>query len=304
MSRSTRRQFFGAAAVSAAGAMGAPPVTTPASPLPTVKFQGKNITRLLIGANPFYGYSHFNPLLDRFMREFMTQDQRIETLKTAERAGINTWQVHYNTPTIEDWKRYRAEGGTMNVLLLADFDLIKNWKLLPEVAKLNPIGIGHHGNRTDERFRDGQMNIVHDFTKAVHDAGVPAGVSMHNPAVLAYIEEHGWDVDYYMTCLYRVSRTVEETRAEFGGEAPLGESFMERDPERMTAMVRKTKKTCFAFKVLGAGRNIGRPEALEGAFRFALTHIKPQDAIIVGMCPKFKDEVAENVALVKKICSA
>jgi hypothetical protein len=270
------------------------------APLPTVRFQDRDITRLLIGSNPFYGYSHFNPLLDKFMREWMSQDRRIEILKSAERAGINTWQVHYNDPTVEDWKRYRAEGGRMNVLLLADFDLMKNWKLLAEVARMKPIGVGHHGNRTDERFRAGQMNIVRDFTKAVHDAGLPAGVSTHNPAVVAYIEEHGWDIDYYMTCLYRVSRTVEETRAEFG-EAALGEAFMERDPERMCAMVRRTAKTCFAFKLLGAGRNISSPQSIETAFRFALTNIKPQDAVIVGMCPRFKDEVTENVSLVSRL---
>ncbi len=298
MTSTTRRHFLGAAAVSAVALH----ASEPASSLPKVRFKDHDITRLLIGSNPFYGYSHFSPLLDNFMREFMTQDRRIEILKSAERAGINTWQVHYNDPTVEDWKCYRAEGGRMNVLLLADFDLMKNWKLLPEIAKLKPIGVGHHGNRTDERFRKGQMNIVHDFTKAVHDAGMPAGVSMHNPAVLAYIEEHGWDVDYYMTCMYRVSRTPEETREEIG-EAPLGESFLEKDPERMTAMVRQTSKKCFAFKVLGAGRNITRPETIEAAFRFVLTHIKPQDAVIVGMCPKFKDEITENVALVRKICA-
>jgi hypothetical protein len=302
MTDTTRRQFLGAATLSAAAVTAAAAPTDPASPLPTVKFQGRDITRLIIGSNPFYGYSHFNPLLDRFMREFYTQDRRIEVLKSAERAGINTWQVHYNDPTIEDWKRYRAEGGRMNVLLLADFDLMKNWKLLPEVAKLKPIGVGHHGNRTDERFRAGQMDIVRDFTKAVHDAGLPAGVSMHNPAVLAYIEEHGWDLDYYQTCLYRVSRTAEEARAEFG-ESPLLETYMERDPERMTAMVRQTKKTCFVFKLLGAGRSVSRPEAVEPAFRYGLTHIKPQDPVIVGMCPKFGDQVAENVTLVKKICA-
>jgi hypothetical protein len=302
MSDSTRRQFLAASAM-ASSAMSAASTVDPAASLPTVKFQGKDITRLIIGSNPFYGYSHTNSLLDRFMREYMTQDQRIQILKSAERAGINTWQVHYNDPTIADWKRYRDEGGTMNVLLLADFELMKNWKLLPEVAKMKPIGIGHHGNRTDERFRAGQMNIVHDFVNAVHDAGVPAGVSMHNPAVLAWIEEHGWNVDYYMTCLYRVSRTADETRDEFG-EAPLGEAFMERDPERMTAAVRSTKKTCFAFKLLGAGRNTGRPERVEAAFRFALTNIKPQDAVIVGMCPRFTDEVGENAALVRKISTA
>jgi hypothetical protein len=146
------------------------------------------------------------------------------------------------------------------------------------------------------------MNLVHDFVKAVHDAGVPAGVSMHNPAVLAYIEESGWDVDYYMTCMYRVSRTRQETRAEFG-EAVLGEAFMEKDPERMCKMVRQTKKTCFAFKVMGAGRNINRPEQIESAMRYVLANIKPQDPVIVGMCPRFKDEIAENVTLVKRLAT-
>ena len=271
--------------------------------LPKVKFGKVEITRLLIGSNPLYGYSHFNPLLSKLMEEWMTPEQRVQVLLRAERAGINTWQVHYNDPTIEDFKRYRAEGGRMNWLLLADFELQKNWKLLPQVAKLGPIGIAHHGNRTDERFRAGQMNIVHDFTKAVHDAGVPAGVSCHNPAVVEYIEEHGWQIDYYMTCMYRVSRTREETRKELG-EAPLGEVYMEKDPERMCRVVRQTRKTCFAFKLLGAGRNIGRPEQVEAAVRFVLTNIKPRDAVIVGMFPKFKDEMRENAELVRRICAA
>jgi hypothetical protein len=290
----TRREFLGIAGSLAATAGAGPP------PLPKVKFGQVEITRLIIGSNPLYGYSHFNRILDNLMREWMTQDRRIEVLHRAEQCGINTWQVHYNDPTIEDLKRYRAEGGKMHWLLLADFELMKNWKLLPEVARLNPIGIAHHGNRTDERFRAGQMSIVRDFVNAVHDAGVPAGVSTHNPAVVEYIEEHGWNVDYYMTCMYRVTRTPEEARKEFG-EAPVGEIYMERDPERMCAVVRKTRKTCFAFKVLGAGRNINTPERLEAAFRFVLTNIKPQDAIIVGMFPRFKDEIRENVEIVSRI---
>lgn len=297
MNHSSRREFLAAAAVTTAA------TAQSAAVLPTVNFRGKDITRLIIGSNPFYGYGHSVPLLDRFMREYMTQDQRIAILKAAERGGINTWQVHYNDPTVEDWKRYRAEGGKMNVLLLADFDLMKNYrKLIPEVAKLGPIGIAHHGGVTDNRFRNREMNLVEDFTKAVHDGGVPAGVSTHNPAVVAYVEEKDWKIDFYMTCMYRVSRTVEETRTELGGEAPLGEVFMEKDPERMCKMVRQTKRTCFAFKLMGAGRNVSRPQAVESAFRFVLRNIKPQDPVIVGMCPKFKDEIAENAAFVSKIC--
>jgi hypothetical protein len=53
--------------------------------------------------------------------------------------------------------------------------------------------------------------------------------------------------------------------------------------------------------LLGAGRNIDSPQVLERAVRFAYANIKPGDAAIVGMCPKFKDEPKENAELVRRI---
>jgi len=87
---------------------------------------------------------------------------------------------------------------------------MKDPKLLPEVAKLGPLAIGHHGGRTDERFRNGEKDKIKDFLKAVRDAGVMVGLSTHNPAVVDTAEGEGWDVDYYQCRLYRVSRTPEE----------------------------------------------------------------------------------------------
>lgn len=303
----SRRGFLATAAASgfsaAATATDSPGIAETPIALPRVRFFDTEITRLVIGSNPLYGYSHVNVIFDKLMREWMTQEHRVETLHRAEAAGINTWQVHYNEPTMEDLKRYRAEGGKMHFLLLGDFALMKDWTLIKEVAKLKPLGIAHHGNRTDERFRAGQMNVVHDFVKAVQDAGLPGGVSTHNPAVVEFIERRGWRVDYYMTCLYHVTRSREDARKEFG-ESPLPETFMERDPERMTAMVRQTRKPCFAFKLLGAGRLINRPEMIDAAFTYALEHIKPSDAVIVGMFPKFTNEMRENAERVARICAA
>ena len=281
------------------GLAAAAPVA-PANTLPLVKFGKTDITRLIIGSNPFYGYSHFNRIFDQSMREFYTQDKRIEVLKACERAGINTWQVHYNDQPWADFKRYRAEGGKMNLILLADFELMKNLKLLPEVAKAGPLGIAHHGNRTDDRFRAGQKQLVKDFVQAVRDTGVMAGISCHNPGVVDTVESEGWNVDYYQTCLYRVSRTQEEAREAFN-EAPIGETYMEKDPERMCKMIRQTKKPCLAFKLLGAGRTVNTPEQVEGAFRFAFANIKPTDAVIVGMFPKYTDQVGENTEMVREI---
>jgi len=269
--------------------------------LPTVKFGKWEITRLIIGSNPFYGYAHFNRILGQHMSEWYTQDRRMEVLHACEQHGIGTWQLHYNDQPIEDFKRYRSEGGRMQLVLLADFELMKNPKLLPEVAKqLGPRGIGHHGNRTDERFRSGEKQKVKDFLKMVRDTGVMVGLSTHNPAVIDTVESEDWDIDYYQTCLYRVTRTPEEARAEFG-EAPLGEIFMEKDPERMCKMIRQTKKPCLAFKLLGAGRSINTTEQVERAFRFAFSNIKPTDAVIVGMYPRFTAEVADNAGLVRRI---
>lgn len=301
MGANTRRLFLRTAAGLGSGAaLAGPAGAQPAPVLPKVKFGKHEITRLIVGSNPFYGYSHFNRILDEHMREWYTQDRRMEVLHKCERQGIGTWQVHYNDQPISDYKRYRAEGGKMNVILLADFELMNNPKLIPEVAKLGVLGIGHHGNRTDERFRNGEKDKVRDFLKAVRDSGVMAGLSAHNPAVIDEVESAGWDIDYYQTCLYRVSRTPEEARAQFG-EAPVGETYMEKDPERMCKMIRQTRKPCLAFKALAAGRSIKSPQTIEAAFRFAYANIKPTDVLIVGMYPRFQDQVRENTELVRRI---
>ena len=116
-----------------------------------------------------------------------------------------------------------------------------------------------------------------------------------------WIESKGWPTDYYMTCLYRVSRTPEEARLLMNGERPLGETFLEKDPARMTAVIRQCMKPCLAFKLLGAGRAGASREQIEAAFRFAFTNIKPGDAAIVGMWPKFKDEITENADIVRRL---
>ena len=292
----SRRTFIQTVAAMAA-------VPPPEPLLPVVKFGKTEITRLIIGSNPFYGYSHFNRILDAAMREYYTPERRVEVLLACERQGINTWQLHYNDQPREDLKHYRAAGGKMNLILLADFELMTNPALLPEIAKLGPLGIAHHGNRTDERFRNGEKGKVKDFLKMVRDTGVMVGLSTHNPNVIDCVESENWDIDYYQACLYRVSRTAEEARAEFK-EAPIGETYMEKDPERMCRMIRQTKKPCLAFKLFGAGRTVNSRQQIESAFHFALNNIKPTDAIIVGMFPKYTDQVTENASIVRKLLQA
>lgn len=291
----TRRAFLQSAA--AAPALAAQPAA-----LPRVNFGGRHeISRLIIGTNPLMGYSHFNRILDQCMREWMTPERRVETILAAERAGITAWQLHYQKEMMDTLRGVRERGSKIKVFLLSDFELHKDFSMIPGVAKLGFLGMAHHGNRTDEAFREGRMERVREFIQRVRDTGVMAGVSTHNPAVIEWIEEKGWPVDYYMACFYHVTRTPEQARALLNGERPLGEPFLERDPERMTLVIRQTAKPCLGFKILAAGRAGGSREQIEAAFRFAFANIKPGDAVIVGMWPKFKDEIVENCEIVRKL---
>ena len=71
--------------------------------LPTVDFCGLTVTRLIIGANPFGGYSHQNPERDKEMRGYYTTERILETWARAEAAGINTMITNNETPTC--WRR-------------------------------------------------------------------------------------------------------------------------------------------------------------------------------------------------------
>src|SRR5689334_9963454 len=106
MTSDSRRSFLrsaaGLAALTPAAAAAVPKSAEPT--LPTVKFGKTDITRLIIGSNPFYGFSHFNRILDQTMRDWYTQDRRMEVLHACERQGINTWQVHYDAQLADDFR--------------------------------------------------------------------------------------------------------------------------------------------------------------------------------------------------------
>lgn len=293
----SRRAMMQSAAAVGLGAASAAPL------LPTVKLGKFDITRLIIGSNPFNGYAYSLPSLTEHMKEWFTPENIAATLRRAETNGINTHQFSYQPGAVETFQRFQAEGGKLQWLLLGGGVMKDDLSLIPRVAKMGPMAIVHHGGVTDQRFRAGEHAKVRDFLKRVRDAGVMVGLSSHLPQNIEYVEEHGWDVDFYMTCFYQFSRSQEETR-KLIGEMPVGTVFLENDPARMCRVIRATRKTCLAFKILAAGRTAERRGGLEQAFRFAFENIKPSDAVIVGMYPRFHDEVRQDAEIVRRLLAS
>lgn len=306
----TRRKFL-QRTVGLAGAAtlselprGTAAATAPADPLlPTIKLGPHSVTRLIIGGNPIYGYSHFNKILSQYQTAWHTPERVVELLKHCEAKGLNTWQNSFAERTLSDLDRYRADGGKMHWLLLGKPDWDEKPHLINEAAKRKPIGIAPHGALGERLLRQNKLNVLTDLLKRIRDTGVLVGLSAHNPALIVTAEEKGWDVDYYMCCLYYLTRPRDELQKLLGGEVPLGEIYLPTDPPRMFRVIQATRKPCLAYKVLAAGRRIESSSQVRQSFETALKNIKPTDAMIVGMYQQLGDQVGENAAIVREICA-
>ena len=271
--------------------------------LPTIKLGPHAVTRLIIGGNPVYGYSHFNKILSAQMTAWHTPERVQELLKRCEGVGINTWQNSYAERTLEDVQRYRDAGGKMHWLCLGKPDWDRNPDRIDDAAKRKPIGIAPHGALGERLHRDNKLSVLTDLLKRIRDQGVLVGLSAHNPALIELALEKNWDVDYFMCCLYYLTRPREEYQQILGKELPLGEIYLPSDPPRTLKVVRSANKPCLVYKVLAAGRRIGTPAEVRACFATALAGIKPTDALIVGMFQQFGDQVGENAAIVRDLCA-
>ena len=306
---SSRRDFLNQTAGMAAGmtvlAGSASAEEKPAAGgiLPTIKLGSNAVTRLIIGGNPIYGYSHFNKMLSQHQTAWHTPERVVELLQQVEKAGVNTWQNSYAERTLDDLERFRAAGGKLNWLCLGKGDWDERPDRVDDAAKHKPIGIAPHGALAEKLHRQNKLTVLTDLLKRIRDQGVLVGLSAHNPVLIELAEEKGWDVDYFMCCLYYLTRPRNEYQKILGADLPLGEIYLPTDPPRMFKAIRSTKKPCLVYKVLAAGRRIGSPKEIRQCFETALTNVKPTDALIVGMYQEFNDQVGENAAIVREICS-
>jgi len=280
------------AAAQVAGRAAAAPAEPPK--LPQIRLGKHSISRLICGANPFGAGSHLSVFVNHEMRSYYTHDQILKTLRRCQEVGINCWQS--GGGHLDLYRRLIDEGGKMSFLSLGT--------KADELAKLvqgGCIGVAHHGEVTDTLFKAGRLDEIHDFLKRVRDSGMLVGVSTHMPAVVDAVESKGWDLDYYMTCVYERHRSEEELKKLLGHvPIPVREVYLQEDPPRMFQAMRATKRPCLAFKILAAGRLSERKDWVERAFRETLRSIKPGDGLIVGIYDKHSDQPAEDAELVRR----
>jgi len=305
--QSGRREFLTASAAAASGLL-LGPVGGAAEPapaaLPTIALGQHRVSRLIVGANPIVGYSYLGHKMDQEMKEYFTVEHTVDLLQRCERAGINTHQFSFASKSPESYRRLRQQGSKMQMICLHS----KREEIRSLAELTQPMAMSHHGGVTDRFFREGRAAQVHDFVKAVHDQGLLAGVSSHNPDCIKRMADEGWEVDFFMTCFHFLSRqsppAAKAGKPPAVFEGPKDEpTFYRDDPPAMCAVIRQVKQPCLAFKILGAGRRCASQEMVRAAFEFAYKNIKSTDAVIVGMYPRNFDQVQANAEYARQFCT-
>jgi hypothetical protein len=302
MPMASRREFLkemGTASAALVAAQGAARAAAPTEPkLPQIQLGKHSLSRLICGANPFNAGSHLSTFVNREMRAYYTKDQILKTLRRCQEVGINCWQSGHGN--FELYRQFIDAGGQMHFLALE----AGNSAAFPSLAHGGCIGVAHHGEVTDRLFKDGKLDQVQDYLKRIRDSGMLVGVSTHMPAVVDAIESKGWDLDYYMTCVYERHRSQQDLEKLLGqAPIPVGEVYLSKDPPRMFQAIRHTRRPCLAFKILAAGRLSERKQWVEQAFRDTLAGIKPGDGLIVGIYDRYSDQPAEDAELVRRFGS-
>ena len=261
--------------------------------LPTVKLGNANITRLIIGGNPFSGNSHMSRQMDSQMMDFFTTDKIKQTLFRAAECGINTVQLRGDRHILRILREFRLEGGNLNWIAQTTPEALSFESNVRQMAGEGAAAIYHHGTVTDALFKEGNYKEITDRLEIIRKTGLPVGLGTHMPKVIEYAEEHKWGIDFYMACVYNLSR-IDRVSSAVTGKSNEEEPFFEEDIPVMYKTIRSVSKPCMAFKILGATRRCQTQETVKAAFKEAYENIKPADMVNVGVYPKDIDQVGLN----------
>ncbi|NLE99651.1 MAG: hypothetical protein GX601_01595 [Anaerolineales bacterium] len=254
----------------------------------TVNIGELSVSRLIIGGNPFSGFSHQGSARDMEMRHYYTTERIKQTLSEAQALGINTHISRADHHVMRVLLEFWDEGGALQWFAQTCPEIGT-----PERGIQNAINGGAsacyiHGGYMDFLYAQNRLDEVPPCIDMIRAAGMPAGIAGHNPHVFEWAERT-LDLDFYMCSYYNSAHRDE--RAEHVSGTP--EWFQPEDRDEMVSVIRDLSRPVIHYKVLAAGRT---PPA--EAFAFVAQHLRPQDAVCVGVFTKDRPGMlAEDIRL-------
>ena len=257
--------------------------------LPHVNFCGLDITRLIIGGNPFSGFSHQSRERDDEMLDYYTVARIKETLGRAEAAGINTTIMRSDYHIHRLLREYYNEGGKIQWIaqVCGNRSLDGFAGEVSRTARAGAVAGYLHGGLLDGCYADRDAEGLARLVDALRAAEVPVGTAGHSPEAHLWAHELDLPLDFHVVCFYNCGSLHDGK----------GEKFKEEDVPPAIEAIRQIDKPCIAYKIMAAGRVEPRE-----AFARAFSGIKPGDVVNVGMYRGDNDDMVEkNARLVGEV---
>jgi len=275
--------------------------------IPTVDFCGTQVSRLMLGDNPFNGHSYIHSVhTGDEMMDYYTAENVLKILFEAEEHGINTYVALADQFILRILRQYRNEGGKMNIIFQSypPVDLEVNVR---QMMDCDPIGIYHQGGSFDLLLEEEKKDEMHKRIAIIRASGVKVGICSHVPEVLLQANKENWDADFYMACLYNARRTQRGQQSGFITGSPKELEFYPGDPPHMYEAVKSVSKPCIVFKLFAGGQVfLGHdsdkiPDVMESVYKEVYQNIKPEDTACIGVFQKNTDQLKQNVDIAKKV---
>jgi len=241
--------------------------------LPGIMLGKLKVSRLILGSNPFFGYSHRGKEADAEMRAYFTPQRLAAFLDDAARVGITAVAAPVYPRWTEFWRRYRDEGGRLPAWIAQPDQSDHIPDLIDEAARTGAAAISVQGARVDEQFAQGRMDVLRQWVERIRDLGLPAGLASHRTDTHLAVEDAGIPTDFYFQCLFKPHSYRPSERVE------------------ALAAIRRLPKPVVAYKVLAASRFAAGP-----AFRAVMGDLRPTDGVCVGMYPPDNPAMLEENA--------
>lgn len=247
--------------------------------MPKIKLGTLEVSRMILGSNPFWGYSHKNSELDKQMREHHTDERISQILDEAASCGVTALASPPDKRWVDLYARYLAGGGKLKIWIGQCHGEPANMeKEIDIAAKGGAKAIFIQGHRVEQQFDLGKWDVLKGWLERIRGHGLPAGLAAHYPEIHLEAEKRKLPADFYYQCFFNVSKSGD---------------WSDRERALAVETIRQIEKPVIAYKILGAGRLDAKP-----AFEYAFEKIRRKDGACVGIFSgNAIDQIRENAIL-------
>lgn len=253
--------------------------------LPSIHLGSLAVSRLVVGTNPISGFSHASAERSALMLDYFTVENSKRLLRACEARGIDAVVARADNFMMRLLREYWNEGGRIQWIAQTAPEHRDARRNIAAAVAGGAAAVYVHGGEVDRLFDEGQPDEVRRRLEWIREQGRPAGMAAHRPEELLHAQDHGFPVDFFLVCLYRLrgyrGRPQDEPQ----------EVFDDRDRAGALAALRKLERPCLVYKVLAAGR-----KSIDDGLADVAPALRPDDGVVLGMFPPdATDIVGENV---------